>query len=57
MILAETWYKTYNGKLLTIVEPFKTCHNYSKNCKHDVQIIMDDNNPRQLIDTKSLWCN
>ena len=36
MILAETWYKTHNGKLLAIVEAFKTWRNYLENCKHEV---------------------
>ena len=54
MIPAKTRYKTYNGKLLAIVEAFKTWRHYLKGCKHEVLVLTDHNNLRRFIDTKSL---
>ena len=54
MILAETWYKTYDGKLLAIVEAFKTWRHYLEDCKHEVLILTDHNNLCRFMDTKSL---
>ena len=54
MILAETRYKIHNGKLLAIVEAFKTWRHYLKSCKHKVLILTDYNNLRRFMDTKSL---
>ena len=54
MITAETWYETHNGKLLAIVEAFKIWRHYLEGCKHEVLVLIDHNNPRQFIDTKSL---
>ena len=54
MIPVETWYKTYNGKLLAIVEVFKTWHHYLEGCKYEVFVLMDHNNLRCFMDTKSL---
>ena len=54
MILAETWYKTYNSEFLAIVEVFKTWHHYLKSCKHEVLIFTDHNNLYRFMDTKSL---
>ena len=48
MIPAETQYKTHNGKLLAIVEAFKTWHHYLKGCKHEVFVFTDYNNLRRL---------
>ncbi len=54
MILAETRYWTYNGKLLAIVEAFKTWRHYLEGCKHKVLILTDHNNLQRFIDTKNL---
>ena len=54
MILAKTWYKTHDSKLLAIVEALKTWRHYLKSCKHKIFILMDHNNLRYFIDTKSL---
>ena len=54
MIPAETRYKTHNGELLAIVEAFKTWRHYLKGCKHEVLVLIDYNNLRQFMDTKSL---
>lgn len=32
MILVETWYETHDGKLLALVEAFKTWHRYLEVC-------------------------
>ena len=54
MIHAKTWYKTHDGKLLAIVEAFKTWHHYLEGCKHEVLNLTDYNNLRHFMDTKSL---
>ena len=54
MILAETWYKTHNGKFLVIVKVFKTWHHYLKGCKYEVFVLTDYNNFCYFMDTKSL---
>ena len=54
MIPAETWYETYDSKLLAIVEVFKMCHHYLKGCKHKILVLTDHNNLCYFIDTKSL---
>ena len=54
MIPAETQYKTYDGKLLAIVEAFKMWRHYLEGCKHNVLIFTDHNNLRQFMDTKIL---
>ena len=54
MILAETWYETYDDELLAIVEAFETWRHYLKGCKHKVLVLTDYNNLRQFMDTKSL---
>ena len=54
MIPAETWYKTYDGKLLAIVKAFKTWRHYLKGCKHEVLVLTDHNNLCCFMDTKSL---
>ena len=54
MILAKNWYKTHNGKLLGIVEAFKTWKHYIKGCKHEIFFLIDYNNFQQFMDTKSL---
>ena len=54
MIPAETWYETHEGKLLAIVEVFKTWRHYLEGCKHEVLVLTDHNNLRRFMDTKSL---
>ena len=54
MIPAETRYKTHNGKLLAIIEAFKTWRHYLKGCKHKVFVLTDHNNLQQFMDTKNL---
>ena len=54
MIPAETRYETYDEELLAIVEVFKTWRHYLKGCKYEVLILIDYNNLRQFMDTKSL---
>ncbi len=44
MIPAETQYKTHDGKLLAIIEIFKTWRHYLKGCKHVVLMLTDHNN-------------
>ena len=53
MIPAKIWYKTYNGKLLAIVEAFKTWRHYLEGCKHKILILTNHNNLWQFMDTKS----
>lgn len=43
MILAETWYKTHNGKLLAIVETLKTWCYYLEGRKHKIFVLIDYN--------------
>ena len=54
MIPAETWYETFNGKLLDIVKAFKTWRHYLKACKHEVLVLADHNRFRFFMDTKNL---
>ena len=54
MIPVETWYKTHNGKLLAIVEVFKTWCYYLESYKHKVLVLTNHNNLRCFMDTKSL---
>ena len=54
MISAETWYKTHDGKLLAIVEAFKTWRHYLEGCKHEILIFIDHNNLRCFMNIKSL---
>ena len=54
MILAKTRYETHDGKLLAIVEAFKTWRNYLKGCKHKVLVLTNHNNLQRFMDTKSL---
>lgn len=44
IISAETWYKTYNGKLLAIIETFKIWCHYLEHCKYKVFIFSNHNN-------------
>ena len=54
VIPAKTWYKTYNGELLAIVEVFKTWRDYLKDCKHKVLVLINHNNLCRFMDIKSL---
>ena len=54
IIPAETWYEIHDGELLTIIEAFKTCRHYLKDCKHEVLVLIDHNNLRRFMDTKNL---
>ena len=54
MISAKTWYKTHNGKLLTIVKAFKTWQYYLEGCKHKIVNLTNHNNLWQFMDTKNL---
>ena len=54
MIPVETWYETYNGKLLAIVEAFKKWLHYLEGCKDEVLVFTDHNNIRRFMDIKSL---
>ena len=54
MIFAETWYETNNGKLLAIIEAFKTWHHYLEGCKYEVFILIDYNNLHHFMNTNSL---
>ncbi len=53
MIPTETWYKTHNQKLLTIVEAFKTQCHYLESYKYMVLILTDHSNLYQFINIKS----
>ncbi len=54
MIPAETRYVTHNGKLLAIVEAFKTWRHYLEGRKHEVLVLTNHNNLMYFMDTKSL---
>ena len=54
IIPVETQYKIHDGKLLAIVEAFKTWRHYLEGCKHEVLVLTDHNNLRRFMDTKSL---
>ena len=54
MIPAETRYKTHDGKLLAIIEAFKTWRHYLKESQHEVFVLTNHNNLRRFIETKSL---
>ena len=52
--LAKTWYETYNGELLAIVEAFKIWRHYLKVCKYEILVLTDHNNLQHFIDSKNL---
>ena len=54
MIFVATWFKTHNGKLLVIVETFKTWWYYLESCKYKVFIFTNYNNLNRFMNTKSL---
>ena len=51
---AETRYKTHDNKLLAIVEAFKTWKHDLEGFRHEVLVLIDHNNLRQFMNTKSL---
>ncbi len=54
MIPAENRYETHDGKLLAIIEAFKTWRHYLEGCKHKVLVLTEHNNLQRFMDTKSL---
>ena len=54
MIPVETRYKTHNGKLLAIVEAFKTWRHYLEGCKHKMLVFTNHNNLCCFMNMKSL---
>ena len=54
IIPAKTRYKTHDGKLLAIVEAFKTWRYYLDGCEDEVLVLSIYNNFRRFMDTKSL---
>ncbi len=54
MILVETRYKTHNGKVLAIIEAFKTWKHNLEDCKYEVLELTDHNNLQHFMDSKSL---
>ena len=54
MIPAETWHETHDGKLLAIVEAFKTWRHYLKGSKHEILVFIDHNHLHRFMDMKSL---
>ena len=54
MILAETWYKTHNNKLLVILEAFKTWWYNLEGCKHEFLVLTNYNNFCQFMNTRNL---
>ena len=54
MIPVETRYETHNGKLLAIVEAFKTWRHYLESSQHEVLVLTHHKHLWRFIDTKSL---
>ena len=54
MIPAEIEYETHDGKLLAIVEAFKTWQYYLEGCKHKVLVLTNYNNLLCFINTINL---
>ena len=50
MILTRIWYKIDDGKLLAIIEIFKTWKHYLKSYKYEIIILIDYNNFQYFID-------
>ena len=53
MIPAEIRYETHNNELLAIVEVFKTWRHYLEEFQNEVLVLIDHNNLRRFMDTKS----
>ena len=54
MIPAETRYETHDGELLAIVKAFRAWCHYLNDYKYEVLVLIDHNNLRRFMDTKSL---
>ncbi len=54
MIPVKTRYETHDGKLLAIVEAFKTWRHYLEDCKHELLVLTNYNNLQHFMDMKSL---
>ena len=54
MILMDIRYKTHDGELLAIIEPFKTWRYYLEGSQHKVLVLTNYNNFCRFINTKSL---
>ena len=54
MILAKTWYETYDKELLAIIEVFKTWRHYLEGCKYEILILTNYNIFQRFINTKNL---
>lgn len=54
MILAKTCYKTYDNKLLAIVEILKNWQHCLKGCKYQILVLTNYNNLCKFMDTKNL---
>lgn len=54
MFPTETRYKTYDQKLLAIIESFKTWCHYLKSCKFEFLVLTNHNNFYKFIDRKSV---
>lgn len=52
MIMEKTQYKTDNDKLLAIVEASKTWRHYLEDCKYEILIFTNHNNPYHFINIK-----
>ena len=54
MIPAKARYKTHNGKLLAIVEAFKTWRHHLEGCKYEVLVLIIYNNLGCFMEMKNL---
>ena len=54
MISTETRYETHDSELLAIVEAFKTWKYYLEGSQHEMLVLIDYNNIRRFMETKSL---
>ena len=54
LFLLRLRYTTHDKELLVIVEEFKIWQPYLESCKYEVLILIDHNNLRRFMDTKSL---
>ena len=54
MLSTKTRYKIYDGKILAIVETFKTLKYYLEDFQHEVLVLTDYNNFQWFMDIKSL---
>lgn len=54
MIPAETQYETYDRKLLAIIKVFRIWGHYLKDCKHEILVFTNHNNPQRFMVIKNL---